>query len=66
MYTLIGVDNKCFAIMDYTMSAMREQKFTELEIHKYIDDTHSGNYEHLVQVSNDMLDRCNERMIEPE
>lgn len=66
MYSLIGIENKCFAIMDYVMSAMREQKFTELEIHKYINDAHSGDFDNLLKVSNEMLDRCNERMIEPE
>lgn len=66
MYSLIGIENKCFAIMDYTMSAMREQKFTELEIHKYIDDAHKGDFNHLIEVSNQMLDKCNERRVEPE
>ncbi len=45
---------------------MREQGFTELEIHRYIDEAREGDYTQLVEVSNKMLDKCNERMIEPE
>lgn len=66
MYSLIGIDNECFAIMNYTMSAMREQEFTELEIHKYIEEANKKDFDYLIEISNQMLDKCNERRVEPE
>ena len=61
MYTLVGVDGNAFAIMAYTKNAMRRTRFTKDEIDNYIADAMSSDYTHLVSVSCEMIDKCNER-----
>lgn len=60
-YSLIGVDGNAFSIMGYVRQAMKETGFTKDEIEAYIKDATSGNYDHLLVVSIDMIDKCNER-----
>ena len=62
-YTLIGVDGNAFAVMGYVQSAMRHEKFTKEEIDTYIKDATSSNYDHLLCVSMEQIDKCNERYI---
>ena len=60
-YSLIGVDGNAFAIMGYVVGAMRETGFSQDEIKAYREDAESDDYNHLLCVSADMIDKCNER-----
>ena len=60
-YSLIGVDGNAFAIMGYVIRAMRETGFSQDEIKAYREDAESDDYNHLLCVSADMIDKCNER-----
>lgn len=60
-YSLIGVDGNAFSIMGYVRRAMKETGFTKDEIEAYTKDATSGDYNHLLIVSIDMIDKCNEK-----
>lgn len=60
-YSLIGVDGNAFNIMGYVRRAMKEAGFTREEIEAYTKDATSGDYNHLLVVSIDIIDRCNEK-----
>lgn len=60
-YSLIGVDGNAFSIMGYVRRAMKETGFTREEIEAYTKDATSGDYKHLLVVSIDIIDRCNEK-----
>ena len=47
--------------MGYVTRAMRETGFTQEEIQAYREDAQSDDYNHLLCVSMDMIDKCNER-----
>lgn len=61
MYDLIGVDGNAFSIMAYVLGAMREQHFSTEELAAYQEDAMSGDYNHLLVVSSEMIDKCNEK-----
>ena len=61
MYDLVGVDGNAYSVMGYVRNAMREQKFSQEEIDAYLKDAKSGDYNHLLCVSVEMIDKCNER-----
>lgn len=60
-YCLIGVDGNAFNVMGYVRRAMKETGFTREEIEAYTKDATSGDYNHLLVVSIDMIDKCNEK-----
>ena len=60
-YSLIGVNGNAFSIMGYVRQAMKETNFNKKEIEAYIKDATSSDYDHLLTVSIDMIDKCNER-----
>ena len=60
-YDLVGVDGNAFSIMGYVRSAMKECGFSKDEIETYIKDATSNDYNHLLVVSMDIIDKCNER-----
>ena len=59
-YTLEGQEGNAIAIISYVGSAMNECWSTVEEKDKYADDATSGDYQHLLAVSQDMLDELNE------
>ena len=61
MYDLIGIDGNAYSVMGYVKKAMREQKFSQEEINAYMADAMSSDYNHLLCVSSDMIDKCNDR-----
>lgn len=63
-YTLVGVNGNAYSVMGYVSRCMKEQGFTREEINKYTDDAMSSDYNHLLRVSIDMVDKCNERYYE--
>lgn len=60
-YDLVGVDGNAFSVMGYVRRAMRESGFSREEIEGYIKDATSGDYNNLLCVSVDMIDKCNEK-----
>jgi hypothetical protein len=48
--------------MGYVRKAMKESGFDEQEIKTYLDDAMSSDYDHLLAVSVEMVDKCNERV----
>lgn len=60
-YSLIGVDGNAFGVMAYVQKAMRSEKFTKEEIDAYTKDAMSSDYSHLLQVSEEMVEKCNDK-----
>ena len=52
------------AQIDEYIKAMKESGFSEQEIKAYLDDAMSSDYDHLLAVSVEMVDKCNERVAE--
>lgn len=61
-YTLVGVDGNAYVVMGYVKGAMREVGMSQGEREAYVADATSDDYKHLLYVSMDMLDKCNERL----
>lgn len=59
-YTLVGVDGNAFSIMGYVRSAMKRAKMTSQDIDAYTKDATSSDYNHLLVVSCEMIDKVNE------
>ena len=59
-YTLVGMDGNAFAVMGYVTRAMRECKFSQAEIDEYRSKAQSGDYDNLLAVSIEYVERCNE------
>lgn len=58
-FSLVGIDGNAFNIMGYTANAMKEASLSREEIKKYQDEATSGDYNHLLRVSMQWLDKCN-------
>lgn len=65
-YSLVGVDGNAYSVMGYVSRAMREVGFDKADRDKYIADATSGDYNHLLCVSMDMVEECNIRQAEEE
>ncbi len=59
-YTLIGINGNTYSIMGYVRDAMHDAKMTSYDIDAYIKDATSSDYNHLLAVSCEMIDRVNE------
>lgn len=59
-YTLVGVDGNAYAIMGYVRTAMKRAKMTKEDIDAYTKDATSSDYNHLLVVSCEMIDKVNE------
>jgi hypothetical protein len=59
-YNLVGVDGNAFSVMGYVINAMRECHFSKADRDSYFNRAISGDYNHLLCVSIEMLDKCNE------
>lgn len=59
-YTLIGINGNAYSIMSYVRNAMDDAKMTNDDIDAYVKDATSSDYNHLVAVSCEMIDRVNE------
>ena len=58
--TLVGVDGNAYAIMGYVRTAMKRAKMTKEDIDAYTKDATSSDYNHLLVVSCEMIDKVNE------
>lgn len=59
-YDLVGVDGNAFFIMGYVINAMKECKFSKSDVDAYYKDATSRDYNHLIYVSMEMIDKCND------
>lgn len=60
-YTLVGVDGNAFSIMGYVAQAMKSEKMSQSEINDYRKEAMSGDYNNLLCVSMDMIDKLNNK-----
>lgn len=60
MYSLVGIDGNAYSIMGYVSKAMRNTGHTKKEIDDYLEDAMSDDYDHLLYVSCEMIEKCNE------
>ena len=58
-YDLIGVDGNAFAVMAYVLKAMKECGCNKVDQAIYVENAKSGDYDHLLAVSIEMIDICN-------
>lgn len=58
-YRLVGVNGNAYCVMGYVQTAMREVGMSKEEMKKYSQNAMSGDYNHLLSVSIDMIDVCN-------
>lgn len=59
-YTLVGINGNAYSIMGYVRDAMHDAKMSKDDINAYIKDATSSDYNHLLAVSCEMIDRVNE------
>lgn len=59
-YTLVGINGNAYSIMGYVRVAMDDANMTNDDIDAYIKDATSSDYNHLLAVSCEMIDRVNE------
>lgn len=59
-YTLVGINGNAYSIMGYVRVAMYDAKMTKDDIDAYVKDATSSDYNHLVAVSCEMIDKVNE------
>lgn len=59
-FTLVGIDGNAFNIMGYTAGAMKKAHFKRDEIQKYYQDATSSDYNHLIVISDEMIQKCNQ------
>lgn len=58
-YCLVGVDGNAFSIMGYTARALRREGLADL-IDKMHEEATSGDYNHLIAVCDEYIDKANE------
>lgn len=61
-FSLVGVDGNAFNVMAYVKTAMREAGFSKKERSEYVEDCMRGDYDRLLIISDEMIDRCNDAL----
>jgi hypothetical protein len=59
-FDLVGVDGNAFSVMGYVINAMRKCRLSKEDRDAYTKEAMSSDYDHLLSVSLDMVDKCNE------
>lgn len=59
-FSLVGVDGNAFSVMAYTSNAMKAAGYTQDEIREYKQLAMSGDYDQLLVLSMEWVDKCNE------
>lgn len=62
-FSLVGIDGNAWAIMAYVNKAMRKCGIQPRERNAYMSDARSGDYDHLLSVSSDMIDKLNREYV---
>ena len=61
-FSLAGVDGNAFSVMAYVKTAMREAGFSRKEMSEYMEDCMRGDYDRLLILSEEMIERCNDAL----
>lgn len=61
-YDLVGVDGNAFSVMGYVSNAMLRSGFSREEQDNYLADAQSSDYNHLLFVSVQMVEKVNEKL----
>ena len=61
-FDLVGVDGNAFSVMAYTSRAMKTAGFSKEEITQYTEQATSGDYNHLLALSCEWIDKCNDKL----
>ena len=61
-YNLVGIDGNAYSVMGYVIQAMKRERFSKSEIDDYQADAMSDDYNHLLSVSAEMIDKCNNKL----
>ena len=61
-FTLVGVDGNAYSVMGYVTNAMRQAGMSKEERDAYLKDAMSSDYNHLLVVSMEMIDKVNEQL----
>jgi len=61
-FTLVGVDGNAYSVMGYVQNAMRTAKMSQTERDAYLKDAMSSDYNHLLCVSIEMIEKVNEKL----
>ena len=59
-YDLVGIEGNAFSVMGYVLKAMKECGMSKEEQSDYQTKAMSGDYNNLLAVSVEMIDKCNE------
>jgi hypothetical protein len=62
MFSLVGVDGNAFCIMGYTEKCMKKAGFAKCDIDAMLREARSADYNYLIAVCNDYVQKCNEKM----
>ncbi len=60
MYDLVGVDGNAYSIMAYVQRALKNEKVSAKKIRDYLENAMSENYDNLICLSMNVLERLNE------
>ena len=60
-FSLVGVDGNAFNVMGYVRKAMKQVGYNQEDISNYTSVATSGDYDHLLAVSMDWIDKCNQK-----
>ena len=61
-YNLVGIDGNAYSVMGYVIKAMKRERFSKSEIDDYQGDAKGGDYNHLLSVSAEMIEKCNNKL----
>lgn len=61
LYSLVGQDGNAYFLMGYTGKCMRHEGFTEDEVKAMYADAQSSDYNHLLCVCSEFIEKCNNR-----
>ena len=61
-FTLVGVDGNAYSVMGYVQNAMRTAKMSQADRDAYLKDAMSDDYNHLLCVSIEMIEKVNEKL----
>ena len=61
-YSLVCVDGNAYCVMGYTARAMKREGFSKEEVDEMYNKAESGDYNNLLRVCMDYIDKVNERV----
>ena len=59
-FDLVGIDGNAFSVIGYTSKAMKKAGYSQQEIKQYQQLATSGDYNALLVLSYEWIDKCNE------